>query len=907
MGKKNTDIVKPPVESAHTLEASQVLEKLASNKEGLAGSEVPRRLEKYGPNFLPGAPPVPAWLRFLRQFHNLLIYVLIASAIISLLLQHLIDSAVIFAVVVINALIGFIQEGKAESALRNILSMTKTHCRVLRDGDVHEIDSAELVPGDIVSLQAGDKVPADLRLISVKDFQSDEALLTGESQAVTKHTDVLSADCVLAERKNMAYMGAMVTAGTARGVVVATARSTEIGAISDLVKNVELPLTPLQKQLNTFAKQLTITILAIAVLTMGFGILVYNYSFAEMFQGAIAIAVASIPEGLPAIVTITLAIGVQRMAHKHALVRRLPAVEVLGAVDVICSDKTGTLTANAMTARAICTADSSYTVTGEAYCPQGEFQTEKNGDPQQDEILALASRIALLCNDSAVREKEGDWIAIGDPTEAALQVMAMKYGLDTETGEQQWPRLDALPFETENRYMATLHPDDEFGKLIAIKGAPDRLLDHCSHQMTTQGPKAVDTEYWHEQLTSLAKRGMRVLALACKSHNADSMSHDDVASDLTMLALVGIADPPRKEAIDSIRECHEAGIRVKMITGDNPMTAAAIGRELGLDTTEVLTGRDIDTLEGDELADAVERVDIFARTSPANKLQLVRALQQRRHVVAMTGDGVNDAPALRRSDIGVAMGKKGTDAAKEASDFVLTDDNFTTIARAVAEGRTVYDNILKSINFILPTNLAQAGVIIMAIFLGYTLPITAVQILWVNMVTAITLALAFAFSHAEPGIMQRPPRPAGQGLITIALLRRLLLVGGCSVLIIFLLFDHYLSLHDLPYARTIAVNTLVWLEIFYLFNCRFLLHSIFHVRFLVGLLPFIIATLAVIGLQLVFTYLPFAQLVFDTVAISLVDWGVIILASSVILLIVEAEKAYARSQLKQQQTFQAGK
>ena len=855
---------------------------------GLDSDEAQRRLQQYGENGLPAAPPVPAWRRLLGQFNSALIYVLLASGTASLLLGHLADSAVIFAVVLVNALIGFFQEGKAENALRAILSLTETHCLVIRNGQTLSLDSRQLVPGDIVLLQPGDRVPADMRLFYQKNLHCDEALLTGESQPSGKSTEPVAMAAALAERKNMAFMGAIVTAGNGKGLVTATGQQTEIGAISKLVRAVEIPRTPLQQQLKRFARQLTLAILAGTCFTIVLGGYFHDYALATLLQGAIAIAVAAIPEGLPAIVTITLAIGVQRMANNHALVRRLPAVEVLGSVDVICSDKTGTLTANAMTARALVTAGKYWRVSGEAYSPEGCIEAE-NGDDKAEGDVAVqkAALTALLCNDARVElDEKQQWYAIGDPTEAALHVLALKAGASGCS-----PRLDHLPFEAERRYMATLH-DDSGSQWIAIKGAPDRLLDFCTHQLQGDGSQVpIDKDYWHTQLAYLAGRGMRVMALACKPHQGSSLSHSDIEQGLVMLALAGMTDPPRKEAIKAIADCHSAGIRVKMITGDNPVTATAIARELGLAHDKALTGKDIDAMDDAQLATAAETVDVFARTSPENKLQLVRALQQKNHVVAMTGDGVNDAPALRRANIGVAMGRKGTDAAREACDFVLTDDNFATISNAVAEGRTIYDNIVKSILFIMPTSMTEAGVIVMAILLGITLPITAVQVLWVNMATAITLTLALAFIRAEHNIMQKPPRPTGQGLITALLLRRLLLVGCYGVAVIFALFNYYLEHVSLVYARTVAVNTLVMLEIFYLFNCRFLHHLIFNRRFLQGLAPFILASLAVVILQIAFTYWPASQAVFGTTGLRLVDWGVIIVAASVILWLVEAEKA----------------
>lgn len=887
-------------EHAYAQSHQQVTEQWQSRSQGLNPAEAAQRLQQFGPNSLPAAPPIPAWLRLLRQFHNVLIYVLLISAFISAMLGHYVDTGVIIGVVVINAIIGFIQEGKAESALRGILSMVRTHCLVLRDGKPVSIDSEQLVPGDIVMLQAGDKVPADLRLFYCKDLHCDEALLTGESQTVAKHTDTLPANIALADRKNMAYMGSMVTFGTAQGIVVATGQRTEIGSINKLTQQIELPQTPLQQQLARFGMQLTIGILLLTVVTTLLGLWIHQESLADMLRTAIAIAVAAIPEGLPAIVTITLAIGVQRMAHQHALLRRLPAVEILGAVDVICSDKTGTLTANAMTTKLIATANQRFAVSGDAYSPLGDCLDAQQQKTTADTntVLHKAALVSLLCNDSHVEQHGDDWVLAGDPTEGALHVFGLKTGLTLAEIQQHWPRVDELPFETERRYMATLHPQPQTGGsyLVAVKGAPDRLLEHCDRQLTENGPVPLDKAHWQKELAELAGLGMRVMAVAYKELPTEKLSHDDVQSGLIMLALAGITDPPRPEAIAAIADCHRAGIRVKMITGDNAMTAAAIGKALGLNTARTLTGQQLDQLSEAELDTAVEQVDIFARTSPANKLQLVQALQKKQHIVAMTGDGVNDAPALRSANIGIAMGKKGTDAAKEAADFVLTDDNFSTIASAVKQGRTVYDNIVKSITFILPTNLAEAGIIVVAILLGYTLPVSTAQILWVNMVTAITLALALSFEGPERNIMQRRPRPAAQGLLSGQVLRQFVLVGSATIVIISLLFHAYYhnDEHSLDYARTIAVNAMVCFEIFYLLTCRFRYQSIFSRDFLHGLAPVSMAITAVLVLQMLFTYSPATQRIFEIEPISLYDWAVILAATSVVIWITEGEKAFSR-------------
>ncbi|MGQ9426622.1 cation-translocating P-type ATPase [Gilvimarinus sp. F26214L] len=890
MSERNTFQSAPHAETT-----TAISERLDATESGLATIEALARLTRFGRNELPMAPPTPAWKRFLRQFDNVFIYVLLISAFISVVLQHMVDAGVILAVVVINALVGFIQEGKAESALRSILSMTRTHCTVLRDGVQRSIDSAELVPGDVVTIQAGDRVPADLRLFYSKNLRCDESALTGESLAVDKTSEALPQDTPLAERTNMAYMGTIAVYGTGRGYVCNTGPRTEIGAISKLVQQTEMAPTPLQAQLGRFAKQLSVGILVLSVATLLFGVMVRDYTLANMFQAAIGIAVAAVPEGLPAIVTITLAIGVQRMARNKALVRRLPSVEVLGSVNVICSDKTGTLTTNTMTSREVVHSVHHYRVSGEGYRPDGDVahrHDQSSLADDNDPLLHRAALIAMLCNDSSVREDDGEWQLTGDPTEGALLVLAMKLGYTRDGTERDWPRIDELPFATEKRYMATLHRGPGDYHLLAIKGAPDRLIGCATHQLGSNGPEPIDRDYWERMQDAMADGGMRVMALAQREVPAgtDKLLPDLAEREITLVALIGISDPPRAEAIDSISQCHSAGITVKMITGDSPVTASAIGRELGLKAGRVVTGAELDRMSDEELQDIVTTVDLFARASPANKLKLMEALQARNHIGAMTGDGVNDAPALRRADIGVAMGKKGTDAAKEAADIVLTDDNFQTIAKAVEEGRTVYDNILKSILFILPTSIAEASVIVIAILFGVVLPITPVQILWVNTVTAVTLSLALAFELPEADIMQRPPRPRGRGIVTPALLSRIFLVGLTSATVIFFLFSHFHTEVGVAFAQTVAVNMLVMIEAVYLINCRLLTGTVFNRAMLRGIWPSLLAIVAVILLQLGFTYLPISQRIFGLAPITLEAWIWIAVLTLPVLMMVEVEK-----------------
>ncbi|MBT6043782.1 MAG: HAD-IC family P-type ATPase [Gammaproteobacteria bacterium] len=888
--------------SPFAFNSSEIFSAYETKENGLDKKLLIGLQQRYGRNELPLHPLEPGWKRFLNQFRNVLIYVLLVSAIISLLLEHLVDSGVILLVVVVNAIVGFVQEGKAVRALDAILSMARTHCLVFREGVQESIDSAELVPGDVVIIQAGDRVSADLRLFYCKNLRCDESALTGESQPVSKHENPIAEHTTLAERKNMVYMGTMVTFGVARGIVCNTGMNTEIGTISEMVQHTSLPETPLQRQLAQFARQLSFLIVLVSLLSMAFGVLVWDYAFADMFQAAISIAVATIPEGLPAIVTIALAIGVQRMSQNHALVRRLPSVEVLGSVDVICTDKTGTLTTNEMTVRELVCSARHYIISGEGYKPEGVISEKNSAEKillENDKQVKRAAEIAMLCNDASVSREDGQWLLAGDPTEGALLVFGLKAGLVQKDLLKDFPKTDELPFESERRYMATLHTgakhlENSGSSLVAMKGSPDVLLSCCSDQLTAEGKQALDTEYWQKQMFELAAKGMRVMALVQKEEVA-TLSHENVSTGLTMVALAGINDPPRPEAIASIKACHAAGIRVKMITGDSQVTAEAIGRELGLDADKVLSGSDLDKLDDEALADVAEQVHIYARTSPANKLALVKSLRSRNHVVAMTGDGVNDAPALRQADIGVAMGMKGTDAAREASDIVLTDDQFSTIALAVLEGRTVYDNIMKSILFILPTSLAEAVVIITAIIMGTLLPITPAQILWINMITTVTLALALAFEPPEPKLMEQAPRPTGQGLITAALLLRMMLVVSVAATIIFQLFTWTLAQGaSIEFARTVAINTLVLIETVYLINCRFMKQGIFTRRIFAGAMPSFLAIVSVVLMQIVFTYLPFSQNIFGLESLDSRAWLLCLAAALPILFIVEAEKFVVR-------------
>lgn len=879
----------------HAVAAAEVMAAQQSDPSGLTEAEAEARLARVGPNQLPPPKRRGPLLRFLAQFQNVLIYVLLAAAVVTALLDHWIDAQVILAVVLVNAIIGYLQEGKAERALEAILSMLAPKASVIREGHRETVAGRDLVPGDIVLLEAGERVPADIRLTEVRNLKIDEAVLTGESVAVEKATPPVAEAASLGDQTSMAFSGTLITYGQGKGVVVATGPQTAIGRISGMLSDVTTLETPLTRQMGVFAKWLTGSILGLAVFVLSFGVLVQEYSFSDIFMGVVGLTVAAIPEGLPAILTITLAIGVQRMARRNAIVRRLPAIETLGSVSVICSDKTGTLTRNEMAVVSIATAKWLFTVSGVGYEPHGSFSLEgreiRIGEYPLLEEVGLA---ALLCNDASIREVDGQWTTKGDPMEAALVTVAGKAGLDQGMEAGRHPRTDIIPFDSDHRFMATLHHSHTGDGFIYVKGAPERIAQMCAWQRGADGDEPLDVEYWHAKAEEIAARGQRVLAVAMKATDASHtvLNFDDVESGLTVLGLLGLIDPPREEAIAAVAECQTAGIKIKMITGDHAGTAAAIARQLHLEHPgAVLTGQDIHAMDDETLRRRVQDASVFARTSPEQKLRLVKALQAEGAVVAMTGDGVNDAPALKRADVGVAMGQNGSEAAKEVSDIVLADDNFATIAEAVRAGRTVYDNLKKAILFVLPTNGGQALIMVAAILLGTTFPITPVQILWVNMVTAVTLALALAFEPAEPDVMRRPPRRADEAILSGFLIWRVVFVslvflGALSGMFVFVRAQGA----GIEEARTVVVNTLVVLEIFYLFNVRFLKGSSMTWRGLVGTPAVLIAVGLVIALQLMFTYAPFMETLFDTRPLTLVQGLQVIAVGIAAFLVLEAEK-----------------
>ena len=879
----------------HTQTAEQVAETLHTRKEGLTPEQVTERRNKYGPNKLP-EPPRRSWqMRLLSQFHNVLIYVLLAAGIVTMLLGHYVDSGVIVAVVIINALVGFIQEGKAEKAIDAVRNMLSQQAVVIRDGHRQQIPAEELVPGDRVFIQSGDRVPADLHMHKIRNLSVEEALLTGESVPVQKQKEPVATDAALGDRTNLAFSGTLVTYGQGTGTVIATGADTEIGRISTLLAEVTTLVTPLTRQMDSFARWLTGAILLIAIATMMFGYFVRDYALSEMFLAAVGLAVAAIPEGLPAIITIALAIGVQRMANRRAIIRRLPAVETLGSVSVICSDKTGTLTRNEMTVTTVVSARCTAEITGVGYDPHGVFTCDDK-DLHLKNLAELRElcRAGVLCNEAQLQQKEGDWFIEGDPTEGALLVLGAKSGINIKVLHQEMPRTDLIPFESEHRFMATLHHDHEGNGVIYMKGAIEAILPRCSQQMVNGNMKPVDTQYWTEHQEQIAIQGKRTLALAMmKVPEEHQILHfDDVAENMTLLGVVGIIDPPRDEAIQAVTECHEAGISVKMITGDHVATASAIAMQMGItESPHALTGSELENMTDEQLQEAVEGIDVFARASPEHKLRIVKALQKQHHVVAMTGDGVNDAPSLKRADVGTAMGVKGTEAAKEASEMVLADDNFASIAHAVEEGRTVFDNIRKSILFILPTNGGEALTVMAAIALGTMLPVTPAQILWVNMITAVTLALSLTFEPTEPNVMNRAPRNTRSPILSRFMVWRIVFVSLLMVAGTFGLFLWEISNGvAIETARTVAVNTLVVLEVFYLLNSRFLTDSVMNKNGLFGNPYALYAIALVMFFQILFTYLPLMQLFFHTTPIDAAAWGRILVVGIILFIAVELEK-----------------
>ncbi|BAY73994.1 ATPase, E1-E2 type [Nostoc linckia NIES-25] len=864
----------------HTLTEQQVVQTLASHPEaGLSHEEASTRHEQMGANQLSTKDSKSPWLKFLEQFHQPLLYILLTAGVITLLLRDWIDAGVIFAVILINAIVGYIQESKAEGAIAALSKAVTTEATVIRDGQKTRLASAVLVVGDLVLLASGDKVPADLRLLSVRGLQVDESALTGESVPVEKATPSLAMETPLAERSNMAYAGSFVTFGQAEGIVVAIADATETGRISQLIESSTNLKTPLTRNIDKFSKTLLYVILGLAALTFAVG-LGQGESWIAVFKATVALVVSAIPEGLPAIVTVTLAIGVSRMARRNAIIRKLPAVETLGSTTVICSDKTGTLTENQMTVQKIYAGGQHYTVSGIGYAPDGEIlMNQQPVDFNGDEHIALWESLeaGLLCNDSHIEWRDGQWNLVGTPTEGALIVAANKVGLTPENLEQL-PRIDTIPFESEFQYMATLHELDAKRRLnvIYLKGSVEAILQRCDYMLDERGQQtALNPRAVEQEVARMANQGLRVLAFASKEVAAKrSLERHDIAQGLVFLGLQGIIDPPREEAIAAVKACQSAGIQVKMITGDHALTAAAIARQMGICSTEaqVFTGQQLTQMDEKKFAQAAEQGMVFARVTPEQKLRLVRALQLKGEIVAMTGDGVNDAPALKQADIGVAMGIAGAEVTKESADMLLTDDNFASIEAAVEEGRGVYRNLRKAIAFLLPINVGESMTILIAILLATVLPILPIQILWLNMVSSVGLIVPLAFEPKSGEVMQQPPRNPREKLLSGSLLQRILAISVFNWVVIFGVFQWILqTTGNEALARTMAINGLVAAEVFYLLSITQFLPSLVAriqgKRTPVAYAP-AIGIVAVAILQCLFSQWSMMNQVFDTTPLT---------------------------------------
>lgn len=883
----------------HTLSIHETEDHLDTDiDQGLREETATERIEQHGKNVLPEPKKDPKWLKFVRQFNDVLVYVLLAAAVIKAVLGYWLDTSVIALVVLIIGIIGYLQENKAEQALEGIKNMLSPSALVRRDGKRKEIEAEYLVPGDIVYLKPGDKIPVDLRLITAENMKVEESALTGEAITVDKTLDPLEEKIGLGDRTNLAFSGTSVAAGTGSGIVIATGSKTELGKINASIAEVEKVQTPLIQQTQRFGKTVASVIAGVAVFTFIFGYFLRDYETVELLLAVIGLTVAVIPEGLPAIISIILALGVRQMADNKAIVKNLPSVETLGAVSVICSDKTGTLTKNEMTVQNIQLADRTLRVTGSGYAPEGRIEFENDVySNKQDEILNEILLAGVTCNDSDLffDEESKQWMITGDPTEGCLLTLGEK----AEESIRPLRVISKIPFDSAHKYMATLSPRDE-AHVMYLKGAPDRLFS-----MAEASDSNFPTEMWEEKMTDLAKKGQRVIGVAKRTFNTskEKIDHDDLYEGIEFLGLIGIMDPPRPEAIEAVNECQSAGIQVKMITGDHKETAIAIGNELGISTEAgALQGTEIDDLTDEELADVVGQYNIFARTSPENKTRLVKALQMQDHIVAMTGDGVNDAPALRRADIGVAMGIKGTEVSKEAAEMVLVDDNFNTIFKAVKEGRRVYDNLKKTILFILPTNGAQGFLLLISIFLGTQLPLTALQILWVNMVVAITLSFAIAFEPLEPSTMKRAPRPKKTPLLNRYYIFRILLVsliisGGTLV------YNLYMNAGDysVEYIHTMTLNAIVIAQMFHLFNVRVETEPALNRSFFENPIAFYVSG-ALIALQLFITYVPFMNTAFGTTPIAASDWITPFVFGIAVFFIIELEKLISRNVIKRKQS-----
>ncbi|MBS4030540.1 MAG: HAD-IC family P-type ATPase [Clostridiales bacterium] len=890
----------------YQLEIKQAFEELNSSPDGLTQSQVTEKLESVGPNEIEDIDKISLWQVILDQFKDPLIYILLIAAVVTTALGEFIDTYVILAVVLVNAIIGFTQEYKAEQAIRALAELASPRSLVVRDGKTVEIDSRELVPGDVVLLSSGSRTPADMRLVDTIQLDVDESPLTGESTGVRKMSQALKEeDLAVADRKNLAYMGTVVLSGRGTGLVYATGARTQIGMISEKVKQIDKLLTPLQLQFAKLGKLIGALIVALSAVAFIIGFLT-GRELTEILLTAIALAVAAIPEGLPIVFTLTLAVGVSRMAERNAIVRHLPSVETLGSCSIIASDKTGTLTKNQMTVQRIYAGNKHFSVSGTGYAPAGKVF---DGNEQTSEVTA-GENVALRCclltgllaNESDLVEKDNEFSAAGDPTETALIVSALKGGLNRETIKKEFSKLDEIPFESENFYMAVLTTTPALGKnMVWVKGAPERLLEMCADtQINATGDKIdLNKDEVLKLYREMGEEGLRVLAMAYKpvDPGMEKLEKETVESELIFAGLQGLLDPPREEAMEAIRKCKKAGIRVLMVTGDHQVTAVTIAKKIGItdgDDIPVLTGRDIDNLSDDELYEQVGKVSIYARVSPFNKLQIVEQLLRRGEVVAVTGDGVNDAPALKAAHIGVAMGKSGTDVAKETSDIIVTDDNFASIFAAVEEGRVVFSNLRKATFFLLSTGSGVILLILLILGLGLPLPFRPAQILWLNLVTNGLQDVALAFEPKEDGILDLPPRSPKEPIISRLMMGRLVFVGFIMMGGTLATFLWQLRIGaNIDQARTVALTTMVVFQMFHVFNARSELTSVFRVPVLSNKFLFY-SVIAAFTAHISVIYLPPLQAIFRTTALNATHWIAIIAAASLVIVGEELEKGLRR-------------
>ena len=888
----------------HQLTYQDVLRILNTSSNGLSSAEVKKRQKESGLNIIFRQGNESIVKIFIRQFLNPLLFILIGASILAFTLGKVVDGFVVLSVILINAVIGFIQEFQAGKAIQGLTKFLPEFVTVIRDGEQRSIPASELVMGDYVLLQAGEKVMADLRLTSSKNLQCNESILTGESLPVEKNTHIIQADAGIGDRKCMVYNGTLVISGTAEGVVVAIGNNTEIGHISELLQTTATLKSPLTKSLEKIAKTITYSILIVCILVLLIGVF-RNNSFIDAILSAITIAVAAIPEGLPAVITISAAIGIMRMAKRNAIIRHLPAVETLGSTTVICSDKTGTLTLNEMTVRKLWNGKQKFHTSGSGINPEGKILRSDTGDEATNSEIGELMLSSVLCNDASLSYNNGQWIAVGDPTEVSLIVAGKKFGLNSSEISTTWPRLDEMPFDSDKKIMATLHSSPEGKKVIYLKGAPESVIPILkSHDVSTD---EIDPEQLRKEVMELAETGMRVLAIASKwlpDEHTGLITEEDICN-FDFVGIQAMSDPPRIEVKKAIDTCHNAGITVKMITGDHPATASIIARELGFKNAgQVLTGKELQQMSPEQLLGAVKTINIFARVSPEDKLNIVKALQANGEVVAMTGDGVNDAPALKRADIGVAMGITGTAVAKEAADMVLVNDNFESIEAAVEEGRRVFDNLLKSIIFLLPTSIGLGLVVFLAVLFFPSkdgvllLPMLPVQVLWINLITAVALALPLAIEAMEPDVMKRPPRIPGKSIFTPFITFRIILVSLVMVggTIGLFLWEYYIELARgtdkalaLSEAQTMAVTAMVLFQVFYLIECRSLKYSANKIGLLSNLSIYL-GMAIVLLVQVSFVYLPFMNQVFKSSPLYFDAWVLSAAVAFSILIIIRIEK-----------------